>query len=574
MRLARNAGLLCLVMMCGCLGVTPEMSRSELHHVFAEPVRSVDSLHYFELKEGFFSNRTAVQALFKGKRMVPVDNPMAARVAWWMDRMDSTLRARFPEALSGIPTPSVRLTNAAGLDALVPGIPRCVQVALRPESAEHVRSLGMLKISRPGQLVPGEPLPWNCEELSGEDLARLARLASHGECRIRFESGSREFVATDGCFPDAEGERRFVRAEALQWTSVGNLVVLNGGAAAALTKEEKLVAVLAHELSHYYRAHGSSLLPSIGHFYRHDAYVAGRPPESPEAMRIALELRKWAAFAKVAEIPGQRVHTALWSVMDSYGSLVEHCPEGDDECVKQCDAYGSWWERNGSPYFDLLGNFPTTLDGTDAEFVRRWYPDLEKAFVACAGVLPADEEIAERVAGLMPEPPEGEWWNVDGEGSVLDLLDGAAQEYEAFDRKADAVVARGRALGFGWYTEEQEADEMSLEILALLGIDAGYARSVYLSMAESADRRDEPGAQECAVLAARGWRDEQGRSVTLLPGRLDDPHHDPCFRAFNIDHELLRHRELSPGVQQAHEMLPRAAWARLQAGFMEFLRSL
>jgi hypothetical protein len=99
----------------------------------------------------------------------------------------------------------------------------------------------------------------------------------------------------------------------------------------------------------------------------------------------------------------------------------------------------------------------------------------------------------------------------------------------------------------GFYTAEQEADEIGLELLAEVGIAPSVAVDMLFALPvwPVADGVTKP---ECEDLRARGWKDEAGAPVSVPVGNPIEPHHDQCFRIFNVDREIDAHRyELREG---------------------------
>jgi hypothetical protein len=113
----------------------------------------------------------------------------------------------------------------------------------------------------------------------------------------------------------------------------------------------------------------------------------------------------------------------------------------------------------------------------------------------------------------------------------------------SFNEENDRVVAEQ----LGFCTVEQEADELALELLADLGIDpavSGEALLEFGAVWESEDGGPPASALsvgECRTLQANGWKDAAGEDVVVPVGDLGDPHHSPCFRAFNIAREIEAH---------------------------------
>jgi hypothetical protein len=105
----------------------------------------------------------------------------------------------------------------------------------------------------------------------------------------------------------------------------------------------------------------------------------------------------------------------------------------------------------------------------------------------------------------------------------------------------------------GVYTREQEADEITLELLALAGIPTTAAVEAWFSLSQELGMspETEPAIpmDECLQLRRRGWVDSQGRDIFVPIGDYRDDHHSWCYRIRNIDKEIATHQ---------YTILPRA----------------
>lgn len=98
-----------------------------------------------------------------------------------------------------------------------------------------------------------------------------------------------------------------------------------------------------------------------------------------------------------------------------------------------------------------------------------------------------------------------------------------------------------RRLGF--YTVEQEADELSLELITKIGIPPGVAVDKVLTMLKGRqDREGEMSWASCSTLREQGFRDDTGGPAAVPVGDPSNAHHNLCFRAFNLTREIEAHR--------------------------------
>lgn len=102
--------------------------------------------------------------------------------------------------------------------------------------------------------------------------------------------------------------------------------------------------------------------------------------------------------------------------------------------------------------------------------------------------------------------------------------------------------------GLGFYTTEQEADEIAVELMAKVGLPGGVIIDKLLKVQKLVDSFGpnplDTGTlkwTECSALRERGFRDADGKLVSVPVGDLSDPHHSLCFRAFNVSREIAAH---------------------------------
>jgi Zn-dependent protease with chaperone function len=122
------------------------------------------------------------------------------------------------------------------------------------------------------------------------------------------------------------------------------------------------------------------------------------------------------------------------------------------------------------------------------------------------------------------------------------------------------ALMRDNALGF--YTTEQEADEIALEVMSKIGVPPGVAIDKVLNMLKNFGGGG-IGWAECSMLRDHGWKDADGKTVSVPVGDPSDAHHNLCFRAFNMSREIDAHR-----YQPVERPMPNGDWSVLFARFI------
>lgn len=83
----------------------------------------------------------------------------------------------------------------------------------------------------------------------------------------------------------------------------------------------------------------------------------------------------------------------------------------------------------------------------------------------------------------------------------------------------------------GYYTMEQEADEVTVEIMAKMGYSGNSIVEAILDTSTN---------QICREKWQRGWKDENGKPDIEAPSNRSS-HHRFCYRVFNVDRQVKAH---------------------------------
>jgi hypothetical protein len=171
-----------------------------------------------------------------------------------------------------------------------------------------------------------------------------------------------------------------------------------------------------------------------------------------------------------------------------------------------------------------LGHFYRSHVNMPTDVVNYFY-SLEKAH---AHTPTPDPRTIEQTARVREKIRNGEW-----------------------DYTEENALMRERGLGF--YTTEQEADEIALEMLANIGVPPNVGVDMILELLKMTtesgriEGTDEIPWAECVMLRDQGFRDADGKLVSVPVGDPIYAHHNGCFRVFNMLRELQAHRyELGP----------------------------
>jgi hypothetical protein len=334
----------------------------------------------------------------------------------------------------------------------------------------------------------------------------------------------------------------------------------------ASVKEETLVVVLAHELAHYYRAHGSDAKVQRYDFW-YETEVDRK--KLPVASALAAELQ--TAYAEISNGP-QALQSATpghysprlrhW-LLSAVAPLIAERQEPGFVCAAARDALGPWVEP-------LLAGYGVPTEGLPAYFA------FERALAACAPRLDLRSDPSATTLSygtLLMKVPDAQLPSTTFPfyASLADVLDALNTRAVQLDQKAARLLQRVRDNRIGLYTTEQEADNLALALAVKLGMSPDRVLAAWLDFMDAIAKvvPDEYRAQyeadnaQCrAQLEAEFTTvDASGARVpTFVPiGDLTEPHHSNCYRLFNF----WREQKLR-NYQVANELELDAGWDALR----------
>lgn len=388
--------------------------------------------------------------------------------------------------------------------------------------------------------------------------------------------------------------------------------------------EGESVAALYHELGHYYRGHLTGPAGRYDYLYHLAGHnPATAPLEADDlaaanaalhqAQRASQNLRLQVAaarqqvprriFAPVA--PEQQYHTAMfkpvWSLVARFAKA-QSCAASDS----LCQACG----KVQAP-FTALGRLANTTEGLTGPLTadeQKSYLEFETAATAClspvtiidralaAGEARARTTIvaADAYAAFQNEAfgltapylkevkPSGNLVAYLRQASALltatypalnsdDLrvLPLFKDAWQKLNGHADAAAIK--LLGFddlaaseqlGYFSVEQEADDLAVEWLALAGLDPHLSVDMDISLIRVVSG-DQAVASQCAALRQAKWLGSDGQPIILPWGPLADPHPTGCFRPRNSFMEIAAHGYKTPASSLLSTLRP--SWEELLA---------
>ena len=550
---------------------------------------------------------TPIEAAIQNISNMPrLDSPAAVWANAWIDRLDRAARAAHPEIGIDVPRPHVLTIASDEINAASPSASVCMPIRVEVEGTldailigrgqpKEVRgakhSLVYLPVLGPftARTTPGCPIAAIAPEKEKDFVAFFNTFAP--TCQIVGKAGAWK-ITRASCDATVALETEVVPF--IETRATTNWIVMNEGVVTSLSErlpapraEAAAVAVLAHELGHFYRAHSSLDLPGSADesfFYSlADFRRTGKPVAAPENS----ELRKawnagYANYASADRLSSTKSKLSpiltgwLRQVLPSL--LRQSCsPIGPGACTPSCnsltgpdsDALGA--EEFSESAMTCLGSIavkrlpvPPALDQMSTTVFRLQLTSMEKWTFG-------DDFDGKSLTTLPLAALLGGYFRVPGEDLVfvepspagakpptlLDFFLNADRPISAKAKTYEEFRARVKRLGLGRYTDEEEADDISFELLERVGVPIAAARDLQFSIMEqkwdravktagealAAARFDQTNGLDHAECLRIFAADAHSSLAAWYPtGTFADAHHSECYRAYNALVEIATHR--------------------------------
>lgn len=489
---------------------------------------------------------------------VPDGDPVTLWLQAWTDRIDAVVRADL-ERKTGqklvAPKPVVKvLRSSATFNAWVTSLPACTGVPFNLASGETAPGVTAHVDTKS---VQAGDVP--CVKTKGWSPKELVTVFNTGkpECELSYDTS---FHAKAGC-PGAEskGEDTTILATTPHIRFATDLL-------AHFRDERSAIVVVAHELAHYYRAHGSPIFAhKYGFWYDQGATVARRPVPAQNAAELEALYREVLSGAR--PIGGETWQTKVSArvrpfLLDGLGPLL----------VQRADASFVCAEAAGLARAGLPGLRPGEI-ATPAQ--QSAYVTYENALLGCVSkwrivqASPAPNEIAaddlKLAIGLGQAVPPA---IAPGKsvGDVVAALQNEAVKKDAAEKKLLEKLRQNR---IGLYTTEQEADDLAMELSVRVGLDptdvlagwVGFLEAIESYYADAGLTREEILAQlaqsgDIDAATCKSYLDagfvqaDKKTPITVTIGSIESKHHTSCYRLYNLWREARAHKYVKGPAQK------------------------
>lgn len=519
---------------------------------------------------------------FPESALLPEAHVATIRMQAWLDRLIDSLAAKaagdrtLREALASVPRPKVRITADPVLNAWVLGAPLCLEVAGRigsvpPDATVAPRpdahGTPRLTYDFKKRTFSGAFEKSTCPSSRAVAAKAYATWFNAKGLSCRLETEADALVVPESCFDGGQRPAWLSGGAAfrdIRITSTVPVIVFGKGMLERATEEAHAVGVLAHELGHVLKSHHTSEDSGYDFFYRHARRnPVGKPAPEPSVRVLGERLRDVSSDIMFFEVRGGRFDPSLFQRNMGFALGASNAPgcDGNAPCRKACgdlEAYVASTDfqpivdSQSVPIF-LGGNpvfpFAPLPDEQRAAFLR-----FEELVGACSALVPLPSggdgdpaSVYHSLAAGSPAYVDTHLRKVRGAiATRLDLLEAIGAAYDERDAERNALYAKALDEKLGFYTVEQEADELALEFLHAAGLSARSFPDFEMTLGLAKEQEGDPLHHDldharCAAYRMAGWKDESGVPARIPLGSVADPHHGSCYRVFNADREIERH---------------------------------
>jgi hypothetical protein len=499
-------------------------------------------LHWIQL------NNNEAKSVLGEEETLPIDHPTTIKLQSWADHLYDYLEAKDPARFrnsSGevsLPRPRVRVVTSEKPEAHTTAATACYKVPVifskPPADASPPTEDDLILVGNRGVIGLFSKSKVACVDrmtttVRPQDVIDL--LAGSG-CRFDFKGDA--LVVGEDC--KLSDKIKTTGANGIVLRSVADIVSLSSGLETVLKQDGSLLYTLLHELAHYFRSHAVLDKGDYQYFYHRDGQSEhlAQPLPASDLVALGAELLKLPHY-RTQPIDGQFWHSEIFS----YGAyalntlVIPSCEATDSTCHQACAPWQQLMQNKER--MAMLGRFPQAVLNAEARLI---YADWETGFSQCLGAINSthvDMAAAKKVfwRADFPETAASDWRLLDAAASMnKKIFDQSNTQTQLLQRALDAKV--------GYYTTEEEADNMALNWLVELGFSASDAIDHWWNFAAYFDGTSLQSElnfsrSRCLDLynAKPRWT-ENGKPVQVPIGSFSDPHHSVCYRIWNIDQRI------------------------------------
>ena len=549
---------------------------STVKHDHGKITRNVNPISWISHQELPFEFYSQV-----AKQVLPEDQLVEIR-EWsqeWLDRIDQSVRSKYPDQMQNTPKPKIALIGSPQLNAHISSYPFCYNVDIEIEGKTgegegylfpNAKSVDIGPVSAVGGI--------RCNDMDKDvlsDYLDYFTAKNNSGCKVS-KNDAGEFKLSE-CKDNVFVGSEVATVKKMVVFRVVPYVNLNVGLFDKLDSEESVLAVIAHELGHYYRAHSGAMSAEYNYFYKRSEFAntayKPEPTDDLEINQLGYLLQRVGPINSSLGAIRPNIDGIKTDPVNFYaaGQIVQFLCSGENqancptECTTVTDAknYGT----KNIALKDGLGYYPFGKPG------KHYNVDVVKAFdadlSACVEVVAENLALSQKEFSAVYSPAI---WNLYPDkitdrfhkglagypyllkfekAPVLALFKNFVENKPNIKDVAKTSYSNAWSKGLGWYTAEQEADDFSAEILNYIGANTKVAGQVYLNFLRKEENNQIDGSfgsVACKKLLENDLKDENNNDFFLPVGDLVDTHHSNCFRLYNVMREIEAHGYYSDGT--------------------------
>ena len=515
--------------------------------------------------------------------VIAQESPVTKRLQRILDHHDSVARKLNPDRMAKIPRPVAAVLKADKIKAFVKSRSVCIKQWIKKDSAPVVDlttlptppALGaaVVDFSYPGDIyettLSATPPPTGPDAKDNSSYCEVVEPSSVGwdvnqfvemynvklpsdkqQCRL---SVSGEVIVTPADEKCGRMTRDYVGVT--RFEAQANVVFFYTGLLSKMS-ESSVAAAAAHELAHIYRAHSPALTSFSPYFFAQTAENELRRPEETKDYKEVREAMLDASYLDAApRTVGAKFDANVFEVTMDLRSdfLGTYCKDGRP-CVARLAALRDHIGMGGKfdRVWESIGLQP--LIGETRDLYLR-YEELLVETLESIDLTSLSDADKKKISDAVPAHMTRFFGDLGQQASIVKWLEKADKALVEEIPKLRIPFEKGATLGLGFYSPEEEADEVGLEVAARSGVSGDQASGLWIQFM-SAKRTEgfQPGIREtsydeCDEMRRNGWKSgaKQANPVLLIDS-LANIHHGMSYRLFNTEREWRAHQmnKLSP----------------------------
>ncbi len=580
---------------CSCRTINQE---SKVRHLEADIINPGPAFLWHQVPAEKLGKYIQSQ-LYNDAKAVPQNAEITKRMQYILDYFDTVARRLKPIEMQKIPKPVAAILDVDEPNANVSSRYVCVRQWVKTHKAPDLNPAELPKMNSskvsvidmsdlgsyyettvPLDPAPADPSavePWGaCEIVEpatiGWDGDKFVEMYN-AHLPVEEQNCSLEMNGTTMVLPDSSdcGSISGDYQNVLRFSAQANIIFFKSGLLRNMT-EPSVAVVAAHELSHFYRAHLSDLASFEPYFFlQTKENELKRPEPTLEYESIRMAMLDSLGFQTAPRIDGARFDSNLFKVTSYLRSefLRQFC-EDSKPCnllLTQLNAFADL-EEDFSIVYEDIGR--KALTGKTKDLYLR-YESLFASTLASIAVTDLTMDQRESILDDVPTYLQKYFRALDQQENLLVWFEDANQSIVDEIPKLEAAFENAASLGLGYYSTEEEADEIGFELAARSGISRDEVAATWLEFMDIALSYGSGPSflatppQECKEWHKNKWKDGDVDIATKLRiDGLSDPHHGTCYRLFNAEREWDTHQMSQWMPSSGGLLFDQVTWQDLQ----------